>query len=381
MSDLPPGWSWATLEDLLAAEERPITDGPFGSKLASRHYTGSGARVIRLQNIGDGFFRDEHAYISLDYFKELRDHEVRAGDLILASLGEELPKACIMPDLGVPAIVKADCIRARIHPEINTRWVLYALMAPATREWAASRIKGIGRPRLGLAGIRAIPLPVPSLAEQGRIVAALEDYFSRLDVGGRLAGSASHRCELLVSRVRDECVERFAGTMRSLGSILREPLANGRSVPTEEGGFPVLRLTALRNGMLDISQRKGGRWTATEAAPFLVQEGDFFISRGSGSLNLVGRGGLLEMEPDPVAFPDTMVRVRVDRKQMLPQFLRLIWDSYGVRKQIESVARTTAGIYKINQSMIEAIKIPVPEIEVQRETITAIQQKSEAKRS
>jgi hypothetical protein len=63
MSDLPTGWTWATLEELLAVEDRAITDGPFGSKLASRHYTMSGARVIRLQNIGDCIFNDERAYI------------------------------------------------------------------------------------------------------------------------------------------------------------------------------------------------------------------------------------------------------------------------------------------------------------------------------
>jgi len=182
MTDLPPGWTWATLEDLLAVEERPITDGPFGSKLATRHYTDSGARVIRLQNIGDGVFRDGKAFISEEYFQELRDHEVRAGDLLLASLGEELPRVCIAPDLG-NAIVKADCIRARIHPELDTRWVLYALMAPATRAWATSRIKGVGRPRLGLGGIRQIPVPVPPPAEQRRIVAALEDHLSNLNAG------------------------------------------------------------------------------------------------------------------------------------------------------------------------------------------------------
>jgi type I restriction enzyme, S subunit len=58
MNQLPDGWTSAPLEELLAVEERPIADGPFGSKLASRHYTESGARVIRLQNIGDGYFKE-----------------------------------------------------------------------------------------------------------------------------------------------------------------------------------------------------------------------------------------------------------------------------------------------------------------------------------
>lgn len=183
MSDLPSGWIWATLEELLAVGDRAITDGPFGSKLASRHYTKSGARVIRLQNIGDCIFNDERAYISLDYFEELRAHEACAGDVVVASLGDELPRACLIPELGEPAIVKADCIRARIHPEIDTKWVLYSLAAPQTRQYAASRIRGVGRPRLGLGEIRRLPIPLPPLTEQHRIVATLEDHLSRLEVG------------------------------------------------------------------------------------------------------------------------------------------------------------------------------------------------------
>lgn len=75
--DLPAGWHWATLGELAADEPRSITDGPFGSNLTSAHYTDSGARVIRLQNIGNGVFRDAAAYISLDHFETLRKHEVR----------------------------------------------------------------------------------------------------------------------------------------------------------------------------------------------------------------------------------------------------------------------------------------------------------------
>ncbi len=48
----------ATIEELAAAEQRAITDGPFGSNLKSSHYVESGPRVIRLQNIGFGEFFD-----------------------------------------------------------------------------------------------------------------------------------------------------------------------------------------------------------------------------------------------------------------------------------------------------------------------------------
>lgn len=91
---------------------------PFGSNLKSEHYTKSGARVIRLQNIGDGNFRDERSYIGMERFEALRAHEVREGDLVVASLGAHLRVRALVPKLGVPAIVKADCIRIRLSSHV-----------------------------------------------------------------------------------------------------------------------------------------------------------------------------------------------------------------------------------------------------------------------
>lgn len=145
----------------------------------------------------------------------------------------------------------------------------------------------------------------------------------------------------------------------SLDELLAEELTNGRSVPTDDAGFPVLRLTAFRDGCVDLRQRKGGAWTEKDARPFLVRQGDFLVSRGNGSLEFVGRGGLVEGAPDAVAFPDTMIRVRC-LNFVRPRFLALIWDSRLVRAQIEQKAKTTAGIYKVSQGDLESIALPIP---------------------
>ncbi|WP_157439485.1 hypothetical protein [Aeromicrobium sp. Root344] len=157
-----------------------------------------------------------------------------------------------------------------------------------------------------------------------------------------------------------------------MSELLASPLANGRSVPTQAGGFPVLRLTALRNGTIDLNERKGGAWTREDAERFLVRAGDFLIARGNGSLNLVGRGGLVGSDPDLVAFPDTMIRVRPDTTRLEPRYLAAAWTAPATRTQIEDSARTTAGIYKINQAHLGAIRIPVPPLAEQRRVVELV---------
>lgn len=155
--------------------------------------------------------------------------------------------------------------------------------------------------------------------------------------------------------------ERPAGWANvRLGELLDKPLINGRSVRSLDGGFPVLRLTALKADGIDLTEQKQGEWTSTEAEPFLVAQGDFLAARGNGSLDLVGRGALVTAVPSPVAFPDTMIRIRTMHALVEPRYLKHLWDSRVVRQQIERSARTTAGIYKINQSMLERVELPLP---------------------
>ncbi|MFC8621630.1 restriction endonuclease subunit S [Streptomyces anulatus] len=159
-----------------------------------------------------------------------------------------------------------------------------------------------------------------------------------------------------------------------LSDVLSEPLINGRSVRTLDGGFPVLRLTSIKDGSIDLSQSKEGAWSEEDARPFLVAEGDYLLSRGSGSRKLVGRGGLVGEVSHSVSFPDTMVRVRVDTEVMAPKYLRHLWGSPLIRRQVESQARTTAGIYKVNQKILESISFPLPPLAEQGRIVEALEE-------
>jgi type I restriction enzyme, S subunit len=60
-----------------------------------------------------------------------------------------------------------------------------------------------------------------------------------------------------------------------------------------------------------------------------------------------------------------MIRIRLNKEVCDARFFVLIWNSRIMRDQIESTARTTAGIYKIAQSDIERFEIPLPSLDVQ----------------
>jgi type I restriction enzyme S subunit len=153
--------------------------------------------------------------------------------------------------------------------------------------------------------------------------------------------------------------------------LLSEPTCNGISVKgrDEPPGVPALRLSAMSGTGFDYSDRRYIPISGDVATELQVRESDFFISRGNGSLRLVGRGTLAQEPPELIVFPDTMIRMRFGGLQDTRRFINLIWQSQFIRRQVEKKARTTAGIYKISQQDAHEFVLPLPPATEQQEVI------------
>jgi type I restriction enzyme S subunit len=286
LPQLPPDWTWASVEQMSAPEQGAITDGPFGSNLKSSHYTKSGPRVIRLQNIGDGVFIDERAHISRKHYELLKKHAIYAGDLVIRALGIPAPRACRIPnDIG-PAIVKADCIRFKVAEDfIASEYVLLALNSPATQRRTESKIHGIGRPRLNLSEIKSIALPLPPRAEQAQIVHNVARRFAASD---RLAATLS--CQLDRSRATRESLlhQAFTGTLVSqngddeAASVLLDRISAARSAQAKKPKATRMSKSkpkSTRRPLLDVLREHHGPITPEQLfaeAGFLPDEADSF---------------------------------------------------------------------------------------------------------
>jgi hypothetical protein len=159
--------------------------------------------------------------------------------------------------------------------------------------------------------------------------------------------------------------------MLPLAALLETPLINGRSVP-DGVGARVLRLSAFRTQYLNYADHKAGDWSL-DPAPFYVAEGDLFLVRGNGALRLVGRASIAGPLPNfEVAFPDTAIRVRTNPTLIDTTWLWYFLQSHIGRSQIERSAKTTAGIFKISQRDVEAIRVPAISIESQHVVVSRI---------
>jgi len=158
------------------------SDGPFGSKLKTSHYTNSGVQVVRLQNIDPNKFNDaDRAYISEDYYRdELSGYTVNAGDVLIAGLGDEniqAGRACLAPSRLGPAINKADCYCLRPNLRLDSKYLVAFLNSPQGLRQSESYSQGTTRYRLNLGNIKRMKIPLPDIGVQHDIAGQLEAIF------------------------------------------------------------------------------------------------------------------------------------------------------------------------------------------------------------
>ncbi len=148
-------------------------------------------------------------------------------------------------------------------------------------------------------------------------------------------------------------------TWATIDQLLSQPLCNGISIKGSDNppGVRALRLSAMSNLGFDYADARYLPLTDSDVDDLWIQEGDFFMARGNGSLHLVGRGTYAQKPPLPTIFPDTMIRLRLADGIRESGWIRMLWPSRLVRSQIEQKVKTTAGIFKIAQPQVEQIAV------------------------
>ena len=201
LGKVPEHWEVVQLGRIAVAR----CDGPFGSGLKSSHYMDRGVRVLRLQNIGHGEFRnDDSAFISVEHYSTLGDHSVVPEDVLIAGLGDRnqpAGRACVAPrDIG-PTMVKADCFRFRLdRSQALPRFV--ALQLTATALGAAGLSRGATRQRINLSRMSGRRITLPTIQQQRSII----EYVTRKIVATSMLQDNAERQIALLREYRTRLI-------------------------------------------------------------------------------------------------------------------------------------------------------------------------------
>lgn len=134
------------------------------------------AALIRSQNVlNNDFSWNGLAYITTEHADQLRNVEVRAGDVLLNITGDSVARVCSAPEDVLPARVNQHVAIIRPEPSmLNALYLRYVLVSPTYQDLLLTlAATGATRNALTKGMIETLEVPFPPIAIQNSIAASL----------------------------------------------------------------------------------------------------------------------------------------------------------------------------------------------------------------
>jgi type I restriction enzyme S subunit len=239
-------------------------------------------------------------------------------------------------------------------------------------------VRGTAQPKLTQAGLNGLLVRLAPTREQDRIVAAIEEQFSRLDAGI----AAVKRARMALVRMRSALLARLlvdrdrrtAWPLRKLGDVVASGRYGTSTRCSYDGpGMPVLRIPNIQSGSVALEDLKFAVDERVDLTGDIVAENDILIIRTNGSRSLIGRAAVVPLPTRPLAYASYLIRLRVDEEILDPRFLVMCLASPQLRVEIERLAATSAGQYNISLRKLQALRVPVPPVDDQLAMLGEVQ--------
>ena len=166
--DIPENWKWVRLGTLVET----ITSG---SRDWAKFYSETGDIFLRMGNLSRNSFQlrlDKIQHVTLPDTAEGMRTVLMPGDLLFSITGEVGMLGLIPEDLGT-AYINQHTAMIRFMSVIKNRYIPYLLLTDYAQKLYQGHQHGI-KNSFRLDSIAYLPIPLPPLAEQKRIVAKIE---------------------------------------------------------------------------------------------------------------------------------------------------------------------------------------------------------------
>jgi restriction endonuclease S subunit len=144
-------------------------------------------------------------------------------------------------------------------------------------------------------------------------------------------------------------------------------------------GVPMLRMSNLQDDGWDLRELKYIELEADELERYRVLPGDLLFNR-TNSKELVGKCEVFPESGDWV-FASYLIRVRLRREAVIPQFVSDFLSTRTGRLQIDRLSRQIIGMTNINAEELKEILLPLPPPPQQCELVAAMDAARAARRA
>ena len=241
-----------------------------GYAFKSEWFSKSGVRLARNANVGHGTLDwRECAYLREDLAGEYSAFGLSSGDILL-SLDRPIIstglKVAVVTDRDLPCLLlqrvaKLTPLAGRLAPDFLLHWLRSPLFVNVIDPGRSN-----GVPHISTKQVAALPIQLPPLAEQHRIVAKVDELMALCDRLEARQADAQHAHARLVQALLDSLTQ--ARDAEEFQAAWERVAGEFEAVFTTEASVDALRASVLQLGVLG---RLGTGIASDEAAPMLLE--------------------------------------------------------------------------------------------------------------
>ena len=172
--EIPKSWEWtrlSTIAKVLGGKRIPA-----GRKLTAEN---TGHVYIRVSDMKDGtVIQNGLLYVPEDIFNSISKYIIKKEDVFITVAGTIGRIGKIPPELdGANLTENADRL---VFSSLNQDWMIFLLQSSFIQNQIAEVTTKVGQPKLAIARIEKLLIPLPPLNEQTRIVEQIAAIFSQM---------------------------------------------------------------------------------------------------------------------------------------------------------------------------------------------------------
>jgi len=273
---------------------------------------------------------------------------------------------------GITGAVGSTIIRIRVRNDLtNKDYISYFLLSKFGV--LNKDVKGAAIPHLKAKEMLEMNIRIPSLDEQNQIVDEIEKQFTRLDASIKDLRSVKENLKVYRKSFLKAVFEKKKNWNEKKIKDVSELIQYGTSKRAEiTGKIPVLRMGNLQGGKIDFGNLKFYS-SLKEIEHLVLKKGDLLFNR-TNSYELVGKTSIFsESDFDNVTFASYLIRVRVNKKEVLPEYLNYFLNSPYAEILKKDLKSQQVGQANINGTKLKNIFVPLATIDKQTMIVQEIE--------